>query len=203
MSDTITATDTLPEAGDLIEQENTQEAEEAKPSRRLPVGIGILLLIFVGFLGVAWWRQQTSEQRVMGVAPDFAFTAFTGEEIKLADLQGKGVVVNFWASWCNPCRAEAALLEEAWRRERDRGIVFIGLDYLDQEHAAKAYLAEFNITYPNGPDLKSAAARRYRIQGVPETFFITPEGQIASLVIGPIVSESDLNKRLDAIRPSQ
>ncbi|MEZ4640203.1 MAG: TlpA disulfide reductase family protein [Caldilineaceae bacterium] len=89
---------------------------------------------------------------------------------------GQGVVINFWASWCDPCRDEADLLEQTWLREKDNGIVFLGLDYLDQEPAAKAYLAEFNVTYPNGPDLRSEIARRYGIKGVPETFFINPQG---------------------------
>jgi cytochrome c biogenesis protein CcmG, thiol:disulfide interchange protein DsbE len=160
-----------------------------------------VLLIFVWFLAVGLQRQNASEQRAAGAAPSFEFTTFDGETISLADLQGKGVVLNFWASWCDPCRAEAALLEAAWRREQNNGIVFIGLDYLDQEHAAKAYLDEFEITYPSGPDLQSAAARRYRIQGVPETFFIDAQGNITSLVIGPLSSEADLNQRLAAIRP--
>jgi cytochrome c biogenesis protein CcmG, thiol:disulfide interchange protein DsbE len=162
-----------------------------------------LLLAFVWFLAVGLQRQNVSERRVSGVAPEFAFTTFDGETIRLSDLQGKGVVLNFWASWCDPCRAEAALLEDAWRREEANGIVFIGLDYLDQEHSALAYLAEFDITYPNGPDLQSEAARRYGIQGVPETFFIDGEGRIASMVIGPVLSEADLERRLDAIRPQQ
>lgn len=166
--------------------------------RLLIVGV---LLAFVWFLAVGLQRQNVSERRVTGVAPEFELTTFDGEVVSLADLAGKGVVLNFWASWCDPCRAEADLLERAWRLEQDRGIVFIGLDYLDQEHAALAYLAEFDITYPNGPDLQSAAARRYGIQGVPETFFIDPEGKIASMVIGPLLSEGDLRQRLDAIRP--
>jgi cytochrome c biogenesis protein CcmG/thiol:disulfide interchange protein DsbE len=160
-----------------------------------------LLLAFVWFLAVGLQRQNVSERRVSGVAPEFEFTTFDGETIRLSDLRGKGVVLNFWASWCDPCRAEAPLLENAWRREEANGIVFIGLDYLDQEHSALAYLEEFDITYPNGPDLQSAAARRYGIQGVPETFFIDSEGRIASMVIGPLLSEADLERRLDAIRP--
>jgi len=130
-------------------------------------------------------------------------TTFAGETIRLADLREKGVMLNFWASWCVPCRTEAPMLEQARRRERDRGIIFIGLAYLDQEHAARAFLDEFKITYPNGPDLQSAAARRYRITGVPETFFIDPDGAIVSIAIGPITSPSDLQQRLDAIRPPQ
>ncbi|MCB0157375.1 MAG: TlpA family protein disulfide reductase, partial [Caldilineaceae bacterium] len=141
------------------------------------------------------------EQRASGIAPAFEFTTFDGETISLADLEGQGVVLNFWASWCDPCRAEADLLEQTWQREQNNGIVFIGLDYLDQEHAALGYLDEFGITYPNGPDLQSAAARTYGIKGVPETYFISPDGKITSFVIGPIVSQGDLDQRLDAIRP--
>lgn len=162
--------------------------------------IGIPLL-FLFFLALRLYQTNTSEQRAAGEAPPFVFTTFEGETISLADLRGKGVVLNFWASWCDPCRAEAELLEQTWRRERENGIVFIGLDYLDQEPAAKAYLAEYDVTYPNGPDLQSEAARRYGIKGVPETFFIDPEGKIAHMVIGPIVNEAQFAQALDKIRP--
>ena len=84
---------------------------------------------------------------------------------------------------------------------KDNGIVFVGLDYLDQEPAAKAYMAEFGITYPSGPDLQSAAARRYGIKGVPETFFINPQGSITDIVIGPIVSQAKMEEYLAKIRP--
>lgn len=163
--------------------------------------IVLVLLVFVGFL--AWRLVQTNqtEQRAAGVAPDFSFTTFEGETITSADLLGKGVVLNFWASWCDPCRDEAALLEATWRSEQENGIVFLGFDYLDQEPAAKAYLAEYDISYPNGPDLQSAAARRYGIKGVPETFFIDPQGNITDIVIGPIVSQAKMEEYLSKIRP--
>ena len=166
--------------------------------RLLFIGIPLLFLLF---LGLRLYQTNTSEQRADGDAPLFTFTTFEGETMSLADLRGKGVVLNFWASWCDPCRAEAELLELTWQQEKDRGIVFIGLDYLDQEPAAKAYLAEYQISYPNGPDLQSDAARRFGIKGVPETFFIDPEGKIAHMVIGPIVNEAQFAQALDKIRP--
>lgn len=162
--------------------------------------IGVPLL-FILFLGLRLYQTNTSEQRAAGEAPPFTFTTFEGETIRLADLRGKGVVLNFWASWCDPCRAEAELLETTWQQEKEKGIVFIGLDYLDQEPAAKAYLAEYQVSYPSGPDLQSDAARRYGIKGVPETFFIDPEGKIAHMVIGPIVNEAQFAQALDKIRP--
>lgn len=185
---------------------NTPPDEQStrRVDRRITLGqvtsVGVLLF-FVAFLAIGLRREWVSDQRATGVAPDFEFTTFSGETIRLADLKGKGVVLNFWASWCVPCRTEAPWLEAAWRRERDNGIVFIGLAYLDQEPAAQAFLAEFDITYPSGPDLQSAAARRYRITGVPETFFIGPDGKIVSTVIGPIISADYLPQQLDAIRP--
>jgi cytochrome c biogenesis protein CcmG/thiol:disulfide interchange protein DsbE len=173
-----------------------------KSAVRLWQGIfGLILLVFVIMLGARLVQTNQSEQRAAGAAPAFSFTTFEGESISLDQLAGKGVVLNFWASWCDPCRDEAALLEETWRSEQENGIVFIGLDYLDQEPAAKAYLAEFGITYPSGPDLQSAAARRYGIKGVPETFFIDPQGNITDIVIGPIVSAARLDEYLAKIRP--
>ena len=184
---------------------NTPDAQAPAPAPGMVVVwraifVGILLL-FVVLLAWRLWDTNRSEHRASGMAPPFTFTTFEGETISLDDLQGQGVMVNFWASWCDPCRDEAALLEQAWRREKDNGIVFIGLDYLDQEPAAKAYLAEFGITYPNGPDLRSEAARRYGIKGVPETFFINSAGEIAQTVIGPIVNEAQMESYLAEIRP--
>ena len=165
-------------------------------------GLFVLILIgFVGLLAARLIQTNQTEQRAAGAAPPFSFTTFEGETIASADLLGKGVVLNFWASWCDPCRDEAELLEATWRSEQNNDIVFLGLDYLDQEPAALAYLEEFNVTYPNGPDLQSAAARSYGIKGVPETFFIDPQGKITDIVIGPIPSQAKMDEYLSKIRP--
>jgi cytochrome c biogenesis protein CcmG, thiol:disulfide interchange protein DsbE len=188
------------ESGDVVAA--PAQAQPASRAVRLWQLVFVTILVaFVGILAFRLWDTNTTEQRADGMAPAFTFTTFEGETISLAELKGKGVVLNFWASWCDPCREEAALLEAAWRREQGNGIVFIGLDYLDQEPAAKAYLAEYDISYPNGPDLQSQAARRYGIKGVPETYFITPEGEIVQAVIGPVTNAAQLDSFLAKIRP--
>jgi cytochrome c biogenesis protein CcmG/thiol:disulfide interchange protein DsbE len=141
-------------------------------------------------------------------APDWSLPLFNdyrggwdSATLNLADLRGKGVVLNFWASWCTECEKEAAALEAAWRQYRDKGIVFVGIDYLDQEPAAKRYLARYNTTYPNGPDLAGRISKRYTIRGVPETFFINPEGKIVGCrKLGPL-SEEELRQRIAEIMP--
>lgn len=146
--------------------------------------IGLILLFAFGL------RARGEPPRSSGAAPDFTITSFEGQTIKLSELRGKVVVINFWASWCAPCRDEAPFLEKTWRQYKDRGVVFIGVDYVDSETAAKAYLKEFGITYFNGPDIGSEIYQRYRAKGVPETYFVGKEGNLSGNALGPIARDS-------------
>ena len=125
-------------------------------------------------------------------------TTFKGETITLSDLRGQVVIINFWASWCPPCRDEAPYLEATWRKYKGRGVVFIGLDYVDTEPKALAYIEEFDITYPNGPDIGEKMARAYHIKGVPETFFVDKTGQLRGVHIGPL-SPPTLDNKIDQL----
>ena len=146
-------------------------------------------------------RNTDSEVRTYAIAPEFEFTTYDGEVIRLADLRGQGVVLNFWGSWCGPCRAETPLLVDAWEQERDNGIVFIGLTYQDSEQGARQFMQEYGITYPNGPDTGQVWSRRYDVQGIPATFFIDADGMLVSQQRGMLFSADDLAQRLDEIRP--
>jgi len=145
---------------------------------------------------------QARGPRNRGQAPDFTLPLYQGGELSLADLRGQVVVLNFWASWCPPCRDEAPILEAGWQRYRDKGVIFVGVDYMDTEPAARDFIEEFGITCPNGPDLGGRIARAYRIRGVPETFFITPQGEIAEVVIGPL-TEDRLSATLEQLLGSK
>ena len=157
----------------------------------------ILIFSLIGFL--SWGMSSNLKGRLLeGPAPDFSLTSFEGETIQLSDYRGQVVVLNFWASWCPPCREEAPYLEETWRKYQDKGVVFIGVDYVDVEPEALAYIEEFNITYINGPDLRTAISQAYNIQGVPETFFIAKNGEIGHVHVGPLIP-SDLEREIDKL----
>ncbi|MBI2845277.1 MAG: TlpA family protein disulfide reductase [Chloroflexi bacterium] len=149
----------------------------------IPV-LGLLALLGYGLI------QKSAPPLVGASAPDFTLQLFDGGEITLSELRGQVVVINFWASWCPPCREEAPILETAWRSYRDQGVVFIGVDWLDTEDAARAYIQEFGLTYPHGPDLGSRIGRAYRITGVPETFFISRDGLVAAHIPAPLDEET-------------
>ena len=158
----------------------------SRPSGRFarPLAYGLVL----GVLALLAWGLVRAESgpRGTGPAPDFTLAGFDGRTVTLSALRGQVVIVNFWASWCPPCREEAAYLERSWRAYRDRGVVFIGVDWVDTEKEALAYIDEFDITYLNGPDLGTRIAQAYRIRGVPETFFIDKGGQLRGVKIGPL-----------------
>lgn len=136
--------------------------------------------------------------RDSGSAPDFSLTDFDGRKVTLSELRGKVVIINFWASWCPPCRQEAAYLEQTWRKYKDKGVVFIGVDYVDTEKEALAYIKEFDITYINGPDLKTRIADAYNIKGVPETYYISRDGILRGVHIGPLETPI-LDQKIDEL----
>jgi cytochrome c biogenesis protein CcmG/thiol:disulfide interchange protein DsbE len=127
-------------------------------------------------------------------APAFSLTLFDGTVVRLEALRGKVVFLNFWASWCPPCRAEARMLEAAWRRYAGRDVVFLGINIQDTEEAARQFLAEFDVTYPNGMDPGSKIAIDYGVWGLPETFIIDREGRITYKHVGALGMDTVIAK---------
>ena len=156
--------------------------------------------VFVLFLGLLGWGLAKAQKSPVasGMAPDFTLTSFDGKSLTLSKLQGKVVVVNFWASWCPPCRVEASYLEQTWRKYKDRGVVFVGVDYVDTEPNALAYLKEFDITYFNGPDLGTRISQIYNIKGVPETYYVAKNGKVSGNTIGPLAPPL-LDQKIDGL----
>lgn len=172
-----------------------------KPRRTLfKAGIIVAFAVLLAILGLLAWGLHKSQagQRDSGKAPDFTLTGYDGRVVTLISLRGQVVVINFWASWCVPCRQEAAYLERTWRKYKDRGVVFIGVDYVDTEKEARQYIQEFDITYINGPDLGTRISQAFNIKGVPETYYVDRDGTLRGMTIGPLQSP-ELDQRIDQL----
>lgn len=183
------------------------EVPQRKVNSRTILGLllaATVLVILISLLGLFTYRffVDASPPLVEGQpAPEFQLETFEGSRLSLSDLKGRGVVLNFWASWCGPCRQEAELLETAWQREQDLGITFLGVAHLDQLPAAKRFLEEFNITYLNGRDKGNSISRQYDLLGVPETYFIDSEGILVYQHKGVLTDPVQLQQLLDLVRP--
>ncbi len=115
--------------------------------------------------------------------------AAADERIALAELRGLPVVLNFWASWCPPCRDEAPRLERRWQSARSDGVLFLGLDMQDLSGDARDFLHEFELSYPTVRDRGDDVAREWGVTGLPETFFISARGRVVGHVIGAISTQ--------------
>jgi cytochrome c biogenesis protein CcmG/thiol:disulfide interchange protein DsbE len=124
-------------------------------------------------------------------APDFTAVMFDGGEVNLSDLRGQIVVVNFWASWCTPCRDETPLLEAVQDNLGD-DVVLVGLNSGDTEDNARAFLDEFSVTYTVARDVNGAIAVDYGVTGMPETFVIDADGNYAVKYLGEVRSLEQL-----------
>lgn len=130
-------------------------------------------------------------------APDFELTTLDGETLRLSDLRGTPVVLNFWASWCTPCRAEFPLLRE-FHREADGEYAVVGVDTGDIRGDGEEFARDQRADWPNGFDVDGAVARSYGVNGLPQTFFIDRDGTITARVPAEL-TESTIRARLAEI----
>jgi cytochrome c biogenesis protein CcmG, thiol:disulfide interchange protein DsbE len=132
-------------------------------------------------------------------APVFSLRTLGGSDtVRLPDLRGQVVVVNFWASWCADCRIEHDALAAAWDRYRDKGVVLVGIAFQDQASASRSYLDTWGGDWPQLSDPGDATALAYGVYGVPETFVIAPDGRVAAKRVGA-VSYTWLTSQIDAL----
>ncbi len=123
--------------------------------------------------------------------------ALADRRVALEELRGTPVVVNFWASWCAPCREEAPVLERTWREAHDRGVLFVGLNQQDFLADARRFLREFGTSYLNVRDSGNGVARRWGLKGLPETFFLDADGRVVAHILGA-ASAAELREGLEA-----
>ena len=152
----------------------------------------VALAAVAGLLALLVWRLTHQSHPPRIGAPG---------TLDLASLRGRPVVLNFWASWCVPCKGEAKLLERAWRQYRKRGVVFLGIDYHDVTSDARTFLERHGVTYPTVRDGSGRIGDRYGLTGVPETYFVNRQGRlVGEHILGPITNPKWLAVFRDSIR---
>ena len=122
-------------------------------------------------------------------APDFSLQRFDGGSIRLSDLEGKVVLLDFWSSWCSPCRKEAPALAQVYLEYQGRGVEFVGINIWDRQDDALDYVQRFGLTYPAGLDNEGTILVDYGVKGIPEKLFIDPQGNKVRKFIGPSTAE--------------
>lgn len=178
----------------------------ARPGRWFPV-MGVTLA-----LGLAWiWASAAPAAATTGglipspregfLAPDFTLELLGGGQVTLSELRGKGVVINLWASWCPPCRAEMPAIQRVYERSKGRGLEVLAVNttYQDSERAALEFTQELGLTFPVPLDRSGTVSRSYQLRALPSTFFVDRDGIIRKVIIGGPMSEVTIQTAVEEI----
>jgi peroxiredoxin len=177
-----------------------------RPERWFPV-LGVTLA-----LGLAWiWASAVPASATTGglipspregfLAPDFTLDLLGGGEVTLSELRGKGVVINLWASWCPPCRAEMPAIQRVYEKTKGRGLEVLAVNttYQDSEGAATEFIQELGLTFPVPLDRDGTVSQQYLLRALPSTFFVDRQGVIRKVIIGGPMSEATIQTAVEEI----
>lgn len=170
------------------------------------------LYLAIFLIGLAWTvlsrpvagattSGQLPAPQVGFAAPAFTLGELDGQTIDLSDTLGKIVILNYWASWCSPCRAEMPAIQQVYQSYQDRGLVVLAINASNQDTpgAMQAFLGSFTHSYPILLDTHGEVGRLYAVYSLPTTFFIGRDGMIRDLVVGGPLTVAGLSNRVEAL----
>ncbi len=156
----------------------------------------LIVTVIAGFLAVNAWSAKTT--LLQQPAPDFTLKSLEGPNIKLSELRGDVVLINFWASWCGPCRQEMPLLEELSSKYEPMGFTMLGVNVEEDSSAAKSMLAELGVSFPILFDSENTVSESYEVIAMPTTVVVDRDGKVQFVHHG--YKPGDEGKYQDAIR---
>jgi len=187
--------------------EKAKQAKKKKMRNRL-IYRGIILAVLVGtiiFVLVTNLQKDNTVYRAGDAAPDFQLNQINNnnelETLRLSDYKGKGVMLNFWGTWCKPCEAEMPYMQELYPKYKDKGIEIIAVSLDNTQLVVDQFVNQYDLTFPIPHDKKREISALYKVGPIPSTFFINPDGEIEEVVNGALTLER-LEGYLDAITPN-
>ena len=164
-------------------------------SRSRLAALGVLTIAMIGLLAAQGCSSSPTGSNLDGLAPapevgrlapDFTLVGLDGNQVSLSDFRGKTVFVNFWATWCPPCRAEMPEMEAVYQEYKDRDVVIIGVDIVEPEDTVRQYVQEGGYSWTFVLDTTGEVNNNYRVTSIPTSFFLDREGIIRAVNIGPM-----------------
>ena len=150
---------------------------------------GFTVFLALGLVGKSTATGRSGEKLIDIPPPSFGGREIQGGFFSLDEHKGSPLIINFWASWCPPCREETPDIEEIWKTYKDQGLVVVGVNVQDIEEEAEKYLSEFSVTFPNVMDKQGKITVDYGVTGLPVTFFVSREGLVIGRWVGSISEE--------------
>ncbi|QRG69862.1 thiol-disulfide oxidoreductase ResA [Brevibacillus choshinensis] len=159
-----------------------------------------LLLVALVFALYSSFVKDPNAVKVGKAAPNFSLLQLNGPEMALSDLKGKGVVLNFWGTWCEPCKKELPALQQQYNQFKDKGLVVVGVNIGESPVAVDPFVKQFGVNFPILLDSESQITKLYRIGPIPTTFFISPDGDVEEIFIGQL-NEAMITQKVSKILP--
>ena len=190
-----------------MDRPTTTTSSSLPPGVRVAALAAIALAVLAGWLFAAGGLQRlialtsgpTSDGELGAPAPDFRLEDLDGRPVRLADYRGQVVLINFWATWCVPCRTEMPEIESAYRAHRERGFAVLAIDVQEPAGMVRPFMAELGLTFPALLDLVGSVSRAYRARALPASFLVDRQGIVRYVKVGPLTAgalEEQLSKLL-------
>ena len=195
---------TVPSSASAPTAQTPQQPHLSPTIRRLRA-VRALLWALVGVMAVVWLfyagglesitsmvrpsPKPVSTADIGQAAPSLRLPLVGGGEMDLESFRGRPVILNFWATWCEPCRAEMPALERAQQQYREQGLAVIGVDMQERDDEIQAFLSQVGVTFPSLVDRTGEVTRQWRATGLPTTFLIDRQGIIRDVRVGPLTDE--------------